>query len=78
MTQLKLNARVGADGVLRLTVPVGMQEADREVQITVEPVSAKKAMTPSEWAAWVDSKAGRWQGEFERPPQGAYEERDPF
>ncbi len=32
--------------------------------------------TQAEWAAWVASMAGAWQGEFERPPQGEYEERE--
>ena len=35
-------------------------------------------MTQEEWHAWVDSMAGTWQGEFERPAQGEYEEREPL
>jgi hypothetical protein len=35
-------------------------------------------MTKDEWKTWVESMAGSWQGEFERPPQGEFEERDPF
>jgi hypothetical protein len=78
MTRMTLNARVGPDGVLRLNVPVGPQEADQDVQVTVEPIAPKKPMTQAEWAAWVQSMAGSWQGAFERPPQGELQERDPL
>jgi len=44
--------------------------------VTVEPVAAKKPMTQEEWRGWVASMAGTWQGDFERIPQGNYEERD--
>jgi hypothetical protein len=77
MTRMTLNARVDADGVLRVAVPMGIKEADREVRLIVEP-AAKPAMTQAEWAAWVDSMAGTWQGDFERPPQGELQERDPL
>lgn len=78
MTKMILNARIGADGVLRLNVPVGSLEADRDVRVTVEPARPAKTMTEPEWAAWVDSLAGAWQGDFERPPQGELQERDPL
>jgi hypothetical protein len=78
MTKMIANARIGADGVLRLNLPVGLQEANRHVLVTVEPASSKKTMTQSEWESWVESMAGSWQGDFERPPQGELQERDPL
>ena len=78
MNRIIVKSRVDADGVLRVSVPVGKQEADREVQVTVEPVEPKKPMTQEEWAAWVASMAGTWEGDFERPPQPPPEEREPF
>ena len=78
MNRMVVKSRVGSDGVLHLALPVGVEEADKEVQITVEPMPPKKAMTQEEWEAWVDSMAGSWQGDFERPPQGEFEERDPL
>jgi hypothetical protein len=78
MTRMILNARIGADGVLRLNVPLGPQEAHQDVQVTVEAVTPRKPMTQAEWAAWVQSMAGTWQGDFERPPQGELQERDPL
>lgn len=78
MNRMVVKSRVGSDGVLHLALPVGVEEADKEVRITVEPMPPKKAMTQEEWETWVDSMAGSWQGDFERPPQGELEERDPL
>jgi hypothetical protein len=78
MNRMVVKSKVGSDGVLHLTLPVGAEEADKEVQITVEPITPKKEMTQAEWEAWVDSMAGSWQGDFERPPQGELKERDPL
>jgi hypothetical protein len=78
MNRMVVKSKVGSDGVLHLTLPVGVEEADKEVQVTVEPITPQEEMTQKEWEAWVDSMAGSWQGDFERPPQGELEERDPF
>ena len=78
MTRMTLSGRVSPDGVLRVNVPVGMSEADQQVRITVEPATPKQTMTQTEWAAWVDAMAGTWQGDFQRPPQGELQERDPL
>jgi hypothetical protein len=40
MTQIELRTRVGPDGVLTLSVPVGIAEANREVKVVVQPVAA--------------------------------------
>lgn len=78
MNRIVVNSRVSSDGILHLSVPMGLEEADKEVQVTVERSDARKSMTQEEWRAWVDSMAGTWQGDFERPPQGEYEEREPL
>jgi hypothetical protein len=78
MTRMVVKSIVSSDGVLHLNLPIGMSEADKEVQITVEPVTPKNKMTQKEWQAWVESMAGTWEGDFERPPQGEYEEREPL
>jgi hypothetical protein len=62
---------------LHLALPVGLSEADTEVQVTVEPV-APASVSQDEWRKMILSTAGKWQGEFERPEQGAYEEREPL
>ena len=78
MTRLVVKSIVSSDGVLHLHLPIGMSEADKEVQVTVEAVAPKKEMTQEEWQAWVASMAGTWEGDFERPPQGEFEEREPL
>ncbi len=78
MNRMVVHSKVGGDGVLHLDLPMGLQDADAEVQVTVEPFTPKKAMTPAEWRAWVASMAGTWQGDFERMPQGEFEERVPL
>jgi len=78
MNRIVLHSRVGTDGVLRLTVPIGAGEAAREVQVTIE-ASEPKLQTNSdreEWRQFVLETAGAWQGELERPDRGEYEQRD--
>lgn len=78
MLRIVMKSRVSTDGVLHLDVPMGEREANRDVQVTVEPLVAGESMTPEEWRSWVQSLAGSWQGEFERPAQGDFEEREPL
>ncbi len=75
MNRLVMRSRVGADGVLQVQVPLSVDDANREVEVTIEAV---RSATPAgeEYSAWLHSIAGQWQGDFERPPQGDLEERD--
>lgn len=75
MNRMIVQSRVGADGVLQLTVPIGQDAADKEVQITIDPLT-HRATTQEEWRQFVLSTAGAWQGDLERPEQGKYEQRD--
>lgn len=77
MTRTIVTSRVGEDGILTVNVLLGPGEANREVKVTIEPVSPTR-MTVEEWRAWVEKTAGSWQGEFERPPQGEFEDRLPL
>jgi hypothetical protein len=74
MTQITLKARVGPDGVLHL--PLGEAQADRDVQVTIEPAASTAANSREEYLAFLRATAGAWRGEFERPDQGEYETRD--
>lgn len=80
MTHIELRTKVGPDGVLRLSVPVGMAEVNREVKVVVDSVepALKKAseMTQEEWKKFIAETAGSWRGELERPEQGEFETRD--
>jgi hypothetical protein len=77
MTRIVVTSKVDRDGVLRLMLPVGAAGADQEVRVTVEPVGLP-GTSAEEWRRAVLATAGQWQGEFERPPQGDYEEREPL
>lgn len=76
MQRLIVKSRVGADGVLRVTVPVGEADADREVQLTIEPLTP--GAPRQEYLDFLQATAGAWQGDFQRPEQGEYEVRDPL
>jgi hypothetical protein len=72
METFTLKARVGADGILKLEVPVGMKDVDCEVVVTLHP-----RMTRAEWLAFIEETAGSLaDNPIERLPQGEYEIRD--
>lgn len=77
MTRMELTSRVGTDGVLSIRLPIGLADADREVKITVEPVSpATDTAEESDWHRFLDETAGAWSGEkLVRPEQGEFEKR---
>jgi hypothetical protein len=77
MNRIVVKSRVGSNGILQLALPLGLADADREVQITVEPAEPA-ALSPDEWRRAILETAGKWQGEFERPEQGDYEQREPL
>ena len=76
METITLNSHVGADGILKLQVPVKVTNADLEVVLIVQPVTA----APSQ-LGWPDGffeeVAGGWQGgQLVREDQGEYEIRE--
>jgi hypothetical protein len=75
VNRVVVQSRVGADGVLHLDVPIGKEQAEKEVQVTIDPIT-KPALPHEEWQQFVLSTAGAWQGDLERPAQGDYEQRD--
>jgi len=76
MIRIVVKSKVSLDGMVHLSLPVGLDEANKDVQVTVEPLVPQKPMSQEEWRIWVESMAGTWQGDFERPPQGEYETRE--
>jgi hypothetical protein len=76
MNRIVVKSKVSGDGILRLSAPIGLDEAEKDVQVTVEPSTPATPMTREQWGDWVDSMAGTWQGDFQRPPQGEYEVRE--
>jgi hypothetical protein len=75
MNRISICSKVGRDGFLELSVPVGLENANQEVRVTVEPIVASH-LTPAQWKAQILETGGKWQGDFERPTQGDYEQRE--
>jgi len=76
---VRFESRVGPDGVLSLRVPLGPEEADARVRVTVEPLPAdeKPASDDSEWHRFVEATYGSCDGlGLERQPQGEFEKRE--
>jgi len=78
MNRMVVHSRIGADGVLHLCVPIGLDDADREVEVTIQAAEAKQgtAAAQEDWRRFVAETAGAWQGDLERPEQGLFEQRD--
>ncbi len=57
MNRIVLHSRVGGDGMLQLAVPIGEADANREVQVTIDPIGPP-AMSQDEWRQFVLKMAG--------------------
>ena len=42
MSTVVINSQAGSNGVLHLTVPLGLENANQDVQVTVESVNSDK------------------------------------
>jgi hypothetical protein len=78
MNRIVFHSRIGADGVLRITVPIGKEDADREVRVTIDPAPVgPPPMTAQEWRDFVLATAGSiTDPSFVRQEQGEYEPRE--
>jgi hypothetical protein len=70
-------SKVGADGVLNVSIPLGLSDANRPVQVTIEP-TAPPTNGAGDYGKWLDSLSGRWQGDFVRSDEGTFETREPL
>lgn len=75
METITLHSKVGADGLLKLQVPVKLTNTELEVVLIVQPVTP--ASTAHGWSpGFFERTYGSWQGEpLVREPQGEYEVR---
>jgi predicted DNA-binding antitoxin AbrB/MazE fold protein len=64
------------NGVLRPVEPLALPEGAR-VHLRVEDENGSP-VKPADYNAWLDSLAGRWQGEFVRGSEGDFETREPL
>jgi len=79
VSHVEITSRVDADGILRICIPLGADEANREVKVVVEPTSVSEAMQPHDqqsWREFIQTMAGCvTDPTFDRPNQGEYEQR---
>ena len=76
METITLHSRVGADGLLKLQVPINLTNTDLEVVLIVQPVA-----TGGQGAGWPPGFFEQTYGSFRDQPlvresQGEYEVRD--
>ena len=70
MNRMVLHSRVGPDGVLHITVPIGKEDADREVQVTIDPVRVgPTSMTQEEWREVRPDNSGQYHRPVVRAPR---------
>jgi hypothetical protein len=79
MGHVEIKSRVGADGILMVSLPLGLSEANREVKVVVEPIDGpamRPTLSRSDWQDFVAGMAGCISDPtFQRPDQGDYERR---
>ncbi len=75
METITLHSHVGADGLLKLQVPVHLTNTELEVVLVVQPLAAAEAHG---WPpGFFEEVAGGWRGELlAREDQGQYEVRE--
>jgi hypothetical protein len=72
MQTIKLDTRVGHDGLLKLELPLAVADTELEVLVVVQP-KTKRGWPRDYFERTAGSLA---DSPIERPPQGEYEERD--
>ncbi|MCE5268772.1 MAG: hypothetical protein LLG00_12890 [Planctomycetaceae bacterium] len=76
MCHVEIRSKVGADGVLTISLPLGLAEANREVRVVVEPSEHLASSSVAEWREFIGSMQGCISDPtFRRPDQGEYESR---
>jgi hypothetical protein len=79
---IQFNSRVGDDGVLNVHVDLGRTEAQKEVVVTIEPLSASdetERAAAMEWPDFVARTYGSCAGlGLERHEHGRFESREPI
>jgi hypothetical protein len=74
MQTIKLDTRVGRDGILKLELPLDVSDMDVEVLVVVQH-KEKRRWPPGYFERTAGSLA---DDPLQRPSQGDYENRDPL
>lgn len=80
MQTIRLQSHVGDDGVLRLQIPIELQDQDLEILLVYQPIAIKSQISASAWPPdFFEETAGCLQDDpIARPSQGEYETREPL
>ena len=74
---IETSQQADSDKVLRLAIPVEQAGRLYHVVIMLEPEDEMGKPTLTDWPpGFIESTAGAWVGELERPPQGEFEKRE--
>ena len=78
MKAVQFHSHVGADGVLKIEVPVGMMDADLDVVVVVSPAGAAAGAIDGNWPPYFFEETFGCLADYplERPPQGEFETRN--
>jgi hypothetical protein len=80
MKSIQMESEVGADGVLELRVPLGMDDARTRVVVTIRPLpeaEPQRAHDCSDWHLFVQRTYGSCDGlGLEEPPDLPLQQRD--
>jgi hypothetical protein len=74
---IRLQSRVGTDGVLNVTVALTAADAGRDVVVTIQPAQPAESAQSMDWHEFVRQTYGSCSGlGLERHEQGMLEERE--
>jgi hypothetical protein len=78
MDGIKIQSRVGPDGVLKLSLPLGPGEANADVVVTIQRLpTVDSQQVDKPWQQFLDETFGSCAGlGLERGSQGDYEQRE--
>jgi hypothetical protein len=77
-TEVVVEGTLKPDGTLELDQKPSLPPGRVRVVLRPHSLADVSTISPGEWQRGILETAGKWQGEFERPEQGAYEEREPL
>ena len=80
MQSIKLQSHVGADGILKLEIPLGLTNANLEVLVVIQPLISPASTSPED-LGWPPGFFEETFGSLKNAPlvresQGEYEIRD--
>mgnify|MGYP007122465419 CR=1 FL=1 len=75
MTTIETKSQTDAQGTLSVSIPLGIENANRQVRVLVEPMES--TMTDDQWCRFVRDTAGSIADPtFLRHSQGEFEQRE--